>query len=288
MGPQQTEHRWRRILRKYWWVAPLAVVIAVIAVDAHALFGSGSSGGAHTSQPFAVAAAAVPTNRVTGSGTAAVQLKGDTVTVTLRTSGLLSGSPHLMHIHAKGLGNCPPASAARRHNGHLAISTADGLRYYGRPLASLTLWGSTSGNVPTNINMNDYPANGNIRYSRTITVTPELATLIRSGDAVIVVHGIDYDYNHVYDFRALGVSDLDKTLPGEATAPALCGPLVPFQRSAAAVGHTGRNSSTATYVVSLRPDVEPSRRGSFVNLTFFCHVEQNAPVGRTTSIRSSV
>jgi len=39
------------------------------------------------------------------------------------------------------------------------------------------------------------------------------------------VHGIDYNYNHVYDFKALGVSDPDKTLPGEATAPVLCGPL---------------------------------------------------------------
>jgi hypothetical protein len=71
--------------------------------------------------------------------------------------------------------------------------------------------------------------------------------LIRDGDAVIVVHGIDYNFNHVYDFSALGVSDLDKTLPGEATAPALCGSLhqAPSGRSATAANGT-------TYVASLR------------------------------------
>jgi hypothetical protein len=271
---EQTAAKPGRLVRRYGWLALLLVVVGAIAVDAHVLFGSGSSNTSHagSGQPFAVAAAAVPTNRVTGSGTATVQLRGDSVTVTLRTVGLLGGSPHLMHIHAKGLGTCPPASAARLHNGHRAISTADGLRYYGPPLSSLTLWGSTSGNIPTNINMNVYPASGNIRYSRTLTVTPELAGLIRQGDAVIVVHGIDYDGNRAYDYQALGVSDLDKALPGEATAPALCGPLVPFPRNTASLGGSEQNSRATNYVASLTPDVAARPRQPLTSVPLFCHI----------------
>jgi hypothetical protein len=116
-------------------------------------------------------------------------------------------------------------------------------------LTSFTEWGSTSGAVPTNVDMNRYPASGNIRYKRTMTVSRLVADLIRDRDAVIVVHGIDYNYNHIYDFGALGVSDLDKTLPGEATAPALCGPLRPTPTKSATAGIPTR------YVASLTPTV---------------------------------
>jgi hypothetical protein len=97
--------------------------------------------------------------------------------------------------------------------------------------------------------MNRYPASGNIHYKRTMTVSKLVADLIRDRDAVIVVHGIDYNYNRIYDFAALGVSDLDRTLPGEATAPALCGPLRPAPTKSATAG------ITTTYVASLRPEV---------------------------------
>jgi hypothetical protein len=100
--------------------------------------------------------------------------------------------------------------------------------------------------------MNRYPASGTVHYKRTMTVSRLVADLIRDDDAVIVVHGIDYNYNHIYDFGALGVSDLDRTLPGEATAPALCGALRPAQ---------GKNSARAsvdrTYVASLRLETTP-------------------------------
>ncbi len=138
---------------------------------------------------------------------------------------------------------------ARLHNGHRAISTGDAIRLYGSTLTSFTEWGSTSGTVPTNIDMNRYPASGNIRYQRTMTVSRLVADLIRDRDAVIVVHGIDYNYNHIYDFGALGVSDLEKTLPAEATAPALCGPLRPAPAKSASAG------ITTTYVASLTPAV---------------------------------
>jgi hypothetical protein len=136
---------------------------------------------------------------------------------------------------------------ARLHNGHRSISTGDAIRLYGSTLTSFTQWGSTSGAVPTNIDMNRYPASGNIRYRRTMTVSRLVADLVRDRDAVIIVHGIDYNYNHIYDFGALGVSDLDRTLPGEATAPALCGPLRPAPTRSATAG------LATMYVASLMP-----------------------------------
>jgi hypothetical protein len=243
---------WRVFLRRYrWQVFALALAVglvgAVVAVVLLASSGSSSSSPAVPVQPYATTIAAVPTNHVTGSGSVTVQLRGDTANVTLDTNGLLNAAPHLAHIHGLGLGTCPTAASARLHNGHLAISTGDAIRLYGSTLTSFTQWGSTAGSVPNNIDMNRYPASGNIRYKRTMTLTSLAADLIRDGDAVIVVHGIDYNFNHIYDFGALGVSDLDKTLPGEATAPALCGPLRP-----AAGSRTASASRTTTYVASLQ------------------------------------
>jgi hypothetical protein len=168
----------------------------------------------------------VPTNRVTGTGSATLHMRGDTVQVTLNANGLLNGEPHAMHIHAGGQGICPPAAAARRHNGHLSISTTDGLKFYGPPESALTLSGDTS--PRSIIDFSRYPHVGDIRYSRTVTVPSGVAQAIRSGDAVIVIHGIDYNGNGLYD-NVLDRSELSNALPGEATAPALCGPVFPSQ-----------------------------------------------------------
>jgi hypothetical protein len=175
-----------------------------------------------------------------------------------------------------GLGTCPTASAARLHGGHLSISTGDGIRFYGPTLVSLTEWGSTSGVVPNNIDMNRYPATGNIEYSRTVTVSHLTADLIRDGNAVIVVHGIDYNNNHIYDFGALGVSDLDKTLPGEATAPALCGPLRPSSTGRSSpTAELGHRSSTTTYVASLTPEMGSGTDQASGPDPFLCRVGQD-------------
>lgn len=243
---------WRVFLRRYR--GPLFVFVLLIglagslaAVGVLATSDSSSSSAGPAAKAYATTLGAIPTNRVTGSGSVTVQLKGLTATVTMDTNGLLNGSPHLAHIHGEGLGTCPTAANARLHNGHLSISTGDAIRLYGSTLTSFTLYGSTSGAVPTNIDMNLYPASGNIRYKRTMRVSRLVADLVRDGDGVIVVHGIDYNENHVYDFSALGVSDLDHTLPGEATAPALCGPL-----RRASSGHSASAANGTTFVASLR------------------------------------
>jgi hypothetical protein len=82
-----------------------------------------------------------------------------------------------------------------------------------------------------------YPDVGNIRYTRAVTVPTGVAAAIRAGDAVVVVHGIDYDHNGIYD-NILDRSELDSSLPGEATAPALCGRLVPTKNASVSGGTT--------------------------------------------------
>jgi hypothetical protein len=269
------------------WMVVLGIACAGAAVGTVLVLTTNNS--PHTqsaagpgAQTYAEAAAPVPTNRVTGSGTAMVQLRGDTATVSLRTTGLLNGSPHLMHIHAGGLGGCPPASAARIHNGHRAISTGDGIRFYGPAMTSLTEYGSTSGATPTNYDLDLYAASGNIRYSRTIVVKPLLASLIRRGNAVILVHGIDYDRNHKYDFAALGVSDLDEELPAEATAPALCGTLrASHQRIAGR--ESGRSSTTS--VASVDQRTVPATAGRVSALSLLCQVTSARATARMHAVR---
>ena len=216
-------------VRKYRW--PALAVLLVVAAGVVAVV-AGSSGSSRKSpktpagKHLAATVSPVPTNRVTGTGTASVVLNGDVATVRVTTVGLLNGSPHLMHIHAGGLGVCPPASAARLHNGHLAISTGNGIRFYGPPLVSLTLNGATS--ARNNLAFPRYPSVGAIKYERVVTVSPGIATLIREGNAVIVIHGIDYDNSGTYD-EVLGPSDLASQFTGDSTAPALCGHLAASQ-----------------------------------------------------------
>jgi hypothetical protein len=241
---------------------PIFAGLAVIVIAAIVVIVVVSGGGSSTpkGQPFAAAAKPVPTNRVTGDGSATVHLNGDVASVTADTNGLLNGQPHAMHIHAGGKGVCPPASAARLHNGNRAISTTNGIAYYGPPRVSLTTKGDTS--VHSIVDFSRYPSVGDIRYTRAITVPAGVAAAIRAGNAVIVVHGIDYDHNRIYD-NILDRSELKSSLPGEATAPALCGRLVPT-KSASISGAT-------TYAVSLhRTVVAAVAPGS--SFALLCHL----------------
>jgi serine/threonine protein kinase len=269
-----------RSLKRYRVPGLVALVLIIGAVVAVIVSSSSGSSTPPGQPPFVSAAQPVPTNHVTGSGTATVVLRGDVATVTVNTRGLLNGAAHAMHIHAGGLGVCPPASAARKHNGHLSISTSDGLKYYGPPEVSLTDSGDTS--PRSRIDFSRYPDTGNIRYKRTFTIPPGVADSIRAGDAVIVVHGIDYNHNGIYD-DVLGQSDLNPGLPGEATAPALCGPLVSTQTAAAA---SPRGLAAGVYAVALRPYV-PRTVAQAIRFALLCHlpVAQSSPATdpRTTA-----
>jgi hypothetical protein len=177
-------------------------------------------------------------SKVKGVGDAVVRLNGDVATVSLKTSGLLE-SQHAMHFHAGARGECPPGSAARNHGGHLAIATGDGVPWYGPPVTALT----TTGDITPEKSLlafKRFPTVGRIRYERRIRVGKVVASYIRNKNAVVVVHGIDYNGNGAYDFSALDRSDLKRSLPGEITAPGLCGALVPVPKAAGSGTKTGR------------------------------------------------
>jgi len=241
------------------WPIVAGVVVLAAAVAAIVVVAAGSGG--TSGQPFGSKLGPVPTNRVTGSGTATVILNGDSAAVTVTTHGLANDAQlvHLMHIHAGGKGVCPPASAARLHDGHLSITTSNAATYYGKPVVSLTTVGDTS---PLSIiDFTRYPVGGNINYHRTIAIPASVVTEIRDNNAVVIVHGINYSGDGVYN-DYLGASDLDNKLTAESTDPALCGPLVPATTTQAGVNSRG----SMVYTASLTPNRELSAPGAMSDM----------------------
>jgi hypothetical protein len=99
-----------------------------------------------------------------------------------------------------------------------------------------------------------FPSVGDISYVRTITLPSSVARLVRDDNAVIIIHGIDYNGNGVYD-SVLDKSELDRSVPGEATAPALCGAL----KAAASNQQHAESGRGGLYTASLT--VQPSEVG---------------------------
>jgi tRNA A-37 threonylcarbamoyl transferase component Bud32 len=209
------------------------LALAVLAAAVVGVLLATSSSKTEKGTPSNAPLAQVPKNHATGSGTATLHLNGNVATVTLTTNGLDYSEElaHALHIHAGGKGVCPPASAARSHNGHLTISTTDGIKFYGPPAQSLTTHGDTS--TSSILVFSRYPTGGKIRYKRTITLPASVARKVRENNAVIVVHGVDYDHSGIYS-GVLERSDLNRAVPATATAPALCGPLTHSKTTASA------------------------------------------------------
>jgi serine/threonine protein kinase len=252
--PARSGGRGRGRLPLYAGGAAVAVAAVVAAIAL-----SSSSSSKPSGKPFATPLGQVPTNHVTGSGSATIHLNGDTASVTLTTNALDYGEQlgHALHIHAGGKGICPPASAARPHNGHLTISTTDGIKYYGAPALALTTSGDTT---PASIlAFSRYPTGGNINYTRTITLPSSVVKSLKENNAVVIVHGTDYDHTGTYT-GVLDRSELNKAVPGTQTAPALCGTLVEGQK--AQVG-SGSRPSGAVYTASLVETAVPME-GQFV------------------------
>ena len=218
-----------------WWPAGAAVLALAVVGGAIALLSGGSSSEDSKSKAdsFPASLVGVPTNHVDATGNATVALDGDSATITVDTNGLLDSAPHAMHIHAGGEGKCPPAQAAHQHNGRLSISTVNGEPFYGPPVTSMTKSGDIS--KKSILAFPRYPHEGNIRYKRTVTLPHKVAQDVRHRRASIIVHGIDYNGNGLYD-SVLDRSELDRHLPGEATAPGLCGPLRAASTTKASAG----------------------------------------------------
>ncbi len=189
---------------------------------------------------YQAALSPVTANHVTGTGASWITVKGNTAEVRIQVKGLLDGAPHGQHLHIGGKGTCP--SRARQHNGLPAISHADGAPFYGTIATSLTNIGDTS--PMAKMAVTDFPSTGSYTYSRTIVLDPQVIANLRKGTAVLVVHGIDYNDNGMYD-AVLGASELEPSVPAEATDPALCGAFVAMQMSAVPAGaaNTGGGST---------------------------------------------
>ena len=171
-------------------------------------------------------------NKSGGTGTAMVTLKGNTVTVDAKVSGLAEkfGNglyPHVAHIHDMGSGECPPPSADK--NDDQVVSTPEGVPFYGGIGATLTKSGPTTPAQALNTKV-PFGQGGSFTYHRTFTLDAATVAEIHKDNAVIVVHGLD---PAKLSKKAQGENSLPltKDLPLAATAPALCGPLHASQMS---------------------------------------------------------
>ena len=186
-----------------------------------------ASANAADSWSFQTALNPIVANKVTGTGASWITITGTTAEVKIQVNGLLNGSPHAQHIHIDAQGQCP--TAPQQHNGLPSITVADGAPFYGTIGTSLTNDGDTS--PAAALAVTQYPTAGSYTYARTIQVDPSVVANLQKGTAVLVVHGIDYNGNGSYD-NVLGASELDASLPAEATDPALCGKYEPMQMAA--------------------------------------------------------
>lgn len=175
----------------------------------------------------------VPLNGANATGNAMVSISGTTLTFTLAANGLLADAPHAAHIHyGEDSRNSCPAATDDADGGGTLNTTETGVAY-GPIVVSLTNAGDTS--PESGLAVDRFGVGDNISYSRgDVQVTEEIAQDILSGEAAVVVHGVDHDGSGVYDGET--VSDLDPSLPTEATDPAICGVLNVSQMSAAPQG----------------------------------------------------
>jgi hypothetical protein len=159
------------------------------------------------------------------TGRASVHVDGRRLHVKVNARGLKENLPHAQHIHygQQARNECPDIAADT--NGDFRLTTAEGLPSYGPIAVSLTTRGDTSPDSGLAVDRFPTAPNGTVRYERTTRTSAATATGIRRGNGVVVIHGVDYNDNGEYDFASAGASELDPSLPAEATDPATCGVL---------------------------------------------------------------
>ena len=160
-------------------------------------------------------------------GFAEIDVMRDKVDVDVDARGLLANNPHAQHIHfgEQARHECPTL-AMDDTNKDGRLTTLEGQPAYGPIRVSLTTRGDTS--PASGLAVDRFPTapRGVVKYNRHhIHTESEVAKAIRNGEAVVVLHGVDYNHNGMYDFAGAGASELDPSLPAEATNPAACGVL---------------------------------------------------------------
>lgn len=176
-----------------------------------------------------------PLNKQDASGSASVALSGNNAKVSVDASGLaakfMGGPfPHAQHFHIKGNGQCPTIGDDKSGDG--VVSTVEGQPAYGKIGATLTTKGDTS--AKSALAVKRVPGGSSFNYQRTFQVSDAVANQIQAGNAVVVVHGLDP--TTMSKKAQKEKSQLDKSLPLAATAPALCGPLSAIPSGGAGTG----------------------------------------------------
>jgi len=212
-------------------LAPLALALALPLTFAGSGVAAASSGNATANL------SPVPLNGSHASGTASVTVHGNRIDVSVDVRNILANNPHAAHIHfgADALHECPTAAADVDGNGH--INTTEGAPSYGPVTVALTTSGDTSPASTLAIDRYSTAPGGNINYARGhIKVSKAVARAILASQAVIVIHGNDYNNDGMYD--GAEKSDLNSSLPTEATDPNLCGVLNGSPRGGGAGGRS--------------------------------------------------
>jgi hypothetical protein len=167
-----------------------------------------------------------PLNNSGASGSSTVRFHGHWANVDIDARGLAKGLPHAQHIHfgAEARHECP--SVYDDTNNDHRLNVAEGLPAYGDIVASLTTSGPTDPGSALAVDRFPTTPRGVEDYNRNIDFTDRaVRRAIASGKGVVVIHGVDYNGNGKYDMAGAGPSELDPSLPAEATDPALCGVL---------------------------------------------------------------
>jgi hypothetical protein len=178
------------------------------------------------------------------SGNAFAVVRGETIrAIGIRARGLTPDAPHAQHIHygEQAMNECP--TLALDSNGDGRLNTVEGVPAYGPVVVSLNTSGDTTPASFLDVSRFPVSTNGSYNYLRTnirftdvagtgypgaegLGTAAQIAEAIRDGEGVVVIHGIDHDGNGTYNVSdPEGVSELDPTLPAEATDPAACGVL---------------------------------------------------------------
>ncbi|WP_366146420.1 hypothetical protein [uncultured Pseudokineococcus sp.] len=141
------------------------------------------------------------------------------LTLTITPSGLLENAPHAQHLHLGAASTCP-SNDTEGSGADGALQTTDSFGDYGPIGISLTTEGDYSSD--SGLAVDRFPL-GNAEYDRTFEISDEVAQQILDGEGVVVIHGVDQNGSGTYDGDVM--SDLDPTLPEEATNLAACGTL---------------------------------------------------------------
>ncbi|WP_404383382.1 hypothetical protein LL946_18575 [Knoellia locipacati] len=220
---------------------------SVLALVAAASLGTGSAS-AHPSpagrgadRTVTLSAQLDELNGSGASGTATATVRNQNIqNIDVHAHGLTPDAPHAQHIHygQEALNECPTLALDDNNDGR--INTVEGIPAYGPVVVSLNTTGDTTPASFLDVTRFPVSDDGSYHYSRdNIAFTrvagtgytggggtaKQIADSIREGEGVLVIHGVDYNGNGIYDFEGAGASELDPNLPAEATDPAVCGVL---------------------------------------------------------------